>query len=89
MDHCHRDVQSALHAARVAAGDAVGRVRQPEPLEQLLHPLLEQQVVPRFEARDAWLEMMKASIAELAPRFSMARTVIDYAERYYVPAARS
>ncbi|MBV8952066.1 MAG: alpha-glucan family phosphorylase [Actinobacteria bacterium] len=54
-----------------------------------LYSLLEQQVVPRFEARDAWLEMMKASIAELAPRFSMARTVIDYAERYYVPAARS
>ena len=32
--------------------------------------------------------MMKSSIAELAPRFSMARTVIEYAERYYVPAAR-
>jgi glycogen phosphorylase len=53
-----------------------------------LYRLLEHQVVPRFEARDAWLEMMKASIAELAPRFSMQRTVIDYAERYYVPAAR-
>src|SRR6185295_16082161 len=36
-----------------------------------LYTLLEQQVVPRFEARDAWLEMMKSSIAELAPRFSM------------------
>jgi glucan phosphorylase len=33
--------------------------------------------------------MMKASIAELAPRFSMQRTVIEYAERYYVPAARA
>jgi starch phosphorylase len=53
-----------------------------------LYALLEQQVVPRFEARDAWLEMMKASIAELAPRFSMARTVIEYADRYYVPATR-
>jgi starch phosphorylase len=53
-----------------------------------LYTLLEQQVVPRFEARDAWLEMMKASIAELAPRFSMARTVIEYADRYYVPASR-
>jgi starch phosphorylase len=53
-----------------------------------LYTLLEQQVVPRFEARDAWLEMMKASIAELAPRFSMARTVIEYADRYYVPATR-
>jgi len=54
-----------------------------------LYALLEQQVVPRFETRDAWLEMMKASIAALAPRFSMARTVIEYADRYYVPAARA
>ncbi len=54
-----------------------------------LYTLLENEVVPRFEARDAWLEMMKASIAELAPRFSMQRTVIEYAERYYVPATRS
>jgi glucan phosphorylase len=33
--------------------------------------------------------MMKSSIAELAPRFSMERTVIEYAERYYVPTARA
>jgi hypothetical protein len=32
--------------------------------------------------------MMKSSIAELAPRFSMARTVIEYAERYYLPVVR-
>ncbi len=53
-----------------------------------LYSLLEREVVPRFEARDDWARMMKSSIAELAPRFSMARTVIEYAERYYVPAAR-
>ncbi len=57
-------------------------------LEQL-YALLENEVVPRFAARDAWVEMMTSSIAELAPRFSMQRTVIDYAERYYVPATRS
>jgi hypothetical protein len=32
---------------------------------------------------------MISSIAVLAPRFSMQRTVIEYAERYYVPATRS
>lgn len=53
-----------------------------------LYGLLEQQVVPRFDDRDAWVEMMKSSIAELAPRFSMARTVIEYVDRYYVPATR-
>src|SRR4029079_16868353 len=66
-----------------------------------LYTLLEQQVVPRFQSRDAWLEMMKSSIAELAtrvfmarhviaepaPGFSMQRTGIEYADRYYVPAA--
>ncbi len=58
-----------------------------EDAEQL-YSLLEQQVVPRFGTRDAWCEMMKSSIAELAPRFSMQRTVIEYANRYYVPATR-
>jgi hypothetical protein len=33
--------------------------------------------------------MMKASIARLAPRFSMHRAVIDYAEQYYLPAHAS
>jgi glucan phosphorylase len=33
------------------------------------------------------LRMMKASIATLAPRFSMQRAVIEYVERYYLPAA--
>jgi len=59
-----------------------------EDAEQL-YTLLEQQVVPQFHTRDAWLELMKSSIAELAPRFSMQRTVIEYADRYYVPAARA
>lgn len=54
-----------------------------------LYRLLEREVVPRFADRAAWTEMMRGSIAELAPRFSMARTVIEYADRYYVPAARA
>jgi starch phosphorylase len=51
-----------------------------------LYRLLEQQVVPRFADRDAWVELMKNSIAQLAPRFSMQRAVIEYVERYYLPA---
>jgi glycogen phosphorylase len=70
-----------------AYGWAIDGVSDDADAEQL-YALLEQQVVPRFESRDAWLEMMKSSIAELAPRFSMQRTVIEYADRYYVPAAR-
>ncbi len=52
-----------------------------------LYRLLSEQVVPRFAARDDWASMMRNSIAELAPRFSMQRTVIEYTERFYVPAS--
>jgi glycogen phosphorylase len=69
-------------------GWAIDGASDEADVEQL-YSLLEQEVVPRFHDRAAWVEMMKASIAELAPRFSMARTVIDYAEQYYVPVARS
>jgi glycogen phosphorylase len=52
-----------------------------------LFRLLEDEVVPlHTERREEWVEMMKASIAQLAPRFSMHRAVIEYAERYYLPA---
>jgi len=48
--------------------------------------VLEEQVVPRFASRDDWARLMKSSIAQLAPRFSMQRAVIEYVERYYLPA---
>jgi starch phosphorylase len=51
-----------------------------------LYRALEEQVVPRFAERERWVELMKQSIAQLAPRFSMQRAVIEYAERYYLPA---
>lgn len=71
-----------------AYGWAIDGVSDEADAEQL-YSILEQELVPRFRDREAWLEMMKSSIAELAPRFSMERTVIEYAERYYVPAARA
>jgi glycogen phosphorylase len=52
-----------------------------------LYRLLEQEVVPAYaERRDRWVEMMKASIELLAPRFSMHRVLAEYGERYYLPA---
>jgi starch phosphorylase len=54
-----------------------------------LYRLLESEVVPTFyENRERWIEMMKASIDRLSPRFSMHRVLVDYAERYYLPAHR-
>ena len=52
-----------------------------------LYRLLEEQVVPTFtDNRARWVEMMQESIAQLAPRFSMHRAVIEYVDRYYLPA---
>jgi starch phosphorylase len=59
-----------------------------EDAEQL-YRLLEEQVTPRFADRERWVEMMKASIARLAPVFSMQRAVIEYTDRYYLPATHS
>ncbi len=52
-----------------------------------LYRVLEEDVIPAFADRARWTRLMKSSIAELAPRFSMQRAVIEYTERYYLTAA--
>src|SRR3972149_7731800 len=58
-----------------------------------LYDLLEQEVIPEFYTRDeqgiptAWVARMRASMARLTAQFSANRTVREYAERYYIPAA--
>ena len=58
-----------------------------------LYDLLERQVIPEFYARDesgipaAWVRRMRESMARLTPRFSTNRTVREYAEQHYLPAA--
>jgi glycogen phosphorylase len=58
-----------------------------------LYDLLEHEVIPEFYARDkigiptAWVKRMRESMARLTPRFSANRTVREYAERHYLPAA--
>jgi starch phosphorylase len=58
-----------------------------------LYELLEGQVIPEFYARDAngisatWVKRMRASMAQLTPRFSADRTVREYTEQHYLPAA--
>jgi len=58
-----------------------------------LYELLEQQVIPEFYARDGegiprrWVARVRASTAQLTPRFSANRCVREYLERYYLPAA--
>jgi glycogen phosphorylase len=68
-----------------ALGWALEGTTDEEDADQL-YRVLEQQVVPLFASRDDWVQMMKTSIARLAPQFSMQRAVIEYVERYYLPA---
>jgi starch phosphorylase len=58
-----------------------------------LYDLLEREVVPEFYTRDesgipfAWVKRMRESMARLTPRFSANRTVREYTEQHYLPAA--
>jgi len=58
-----------------------------------LYDLLEREVIPEFYTRDengiptAWVKRMRKSMAKLTPRFSANRTVREYTEQYYLPAA--
>lgn len=60
---------------------------------EALYDLLEREVVPAFYTRDeqgiptGWVARMRESMARLTPRFSTNRTVREYTEGYYLPAA--
>ena len=58
-----------------------------------LYDLLEQKVIPEFYDRDpngipaAWVARVRESMSRLTPRFSSNRTVREYTEQHYLPAA--
>jgi len=58
-----------------------------------LYNRLEQEVIPEFYNRDgrgipaAWVKRMRESMARLTPQFSATRTVREYTEQHYLPAA--
>ena len=58
-----------------------------------LYDLLEREVIPEFYTRDksgiplAWVARMRESMARLTPNFSADRTVREYTDRHYLPAA--
>jgi starch phosphorylase len=60
---------------------------------EALYGLLEREVIPEFYSRDpngipvAWVARMCESMGRLTPRFSSNRTVREYTEQYYIPAA--
>ncbi len=58
-----------------------------------LYSALENQIIPEFYNRDeqgiprAWVARIRESMARLAPAFSANRTVRQYTEEHYIPAA--
>lgn len=60
-----------------------------------LYSLLEREIVPQFYNRDnrgipaAWVARMRESMARLTPAFSTNRTVRQYTEEHYLPAAEA
>jgi starch phosphorylase len=58
-----------------------------------LYERLEREVIPEFYTRDeqgiptAWVARMRESMAQLTPQFSANRTVREYTEQHYLPAA--
>ena len=60
---------------------------------EALYERLEREVIPEFYKRNdqgiptAWVGRMRESMARLTPRFSADRTVREYTEKHYLPAA--
>jgi starch phosphorylase len=60
---------------------------------EALYTLLEREVIPAFYSRDAngiptaWMARMRESMAQLTARFDANRTVREYTEQFYLPAA--
>jgi starch phosphorylase len=60
-----------------------------------LYELLEKEIGPEFYERDEngipakWVNRMRQSMARLTPRFSANRSVREYTDEYYFPAAMS
>jgi starch phosphorylase len=60
---------------------------------EALYERLEQEVIPEFYARNAqglpvaWVARIRESMTRLTPQFSATRTVREYTEQHYLPAA--
>jgi starch phosphorylase len=60
-----------------------------------LYNILENELIPEFYDRDekgipkAWIARIRESMATLTPHFSANRTVREYTEKHYIPAAVS
>ena len=79
----------------IGAGETYDDLEYQNTVEsQALYDLLEKEIVPLFYDRGsdglprAWIARMKSAIGKLSPVFNTNRMVREYAERFYVPAAK-
>jgi starch phosphorylase len=78
----------------IPTADGVTDPSRRDDLEaQALYDLIETQIAPRFYAKDArglpltWLEMVRHTLATLAPKVQATRMVAEYVERLYAPTS--
>lgn len=68
---------------------------QDEVESKLLYDLLEREIIPTYydRGRDSlprdWIGKMKASMTGLGGRFSTSRMLVEYSERFYLPALKN
>lgn len=79
----------------IPAGNAQGPEAERDAEEaQSLYELLENEIIPEFYARnaagipEAWVNRMRESMARLTPQYSANRSVREYTEVCYLPAAQ-
>ena len=85
-----------------AVGDGDGHAPSDESLAEQdaadaarLYTLLESEIIPEFYDRNAngvpqaWAARVRESMAHLTPRFSANRSVREYTESHYIPAAEA
>ncbi|HEY9447047.1 MAG TPA: alpha-glucan family phosphorylase, partial [Burkholderiales bacterium] len=77
-----------------SASSLLDDARRDQEEARTLYEILQDKVIPLYYERGpmgfspGWVEMAKNSIATLLPRFNSIRMLEQYAERFYVPAAR-
>ena len=81
------------HGWAIGGGEEYNdEVEQDEIESQLLYNLLEQEIIPTYyeRGRDGlpreWIKRMKASMKNLGKTFSSQRMLVEYAEKFYLPA---
>ena len=81
-----------MAGGRRAAGWQIGKTDDADDDRDrdALYHVLENEVIPRYyDDRDAWIDMMLASVEMSAWRFSSARMLQDYYRRLYLPAMQA